>query len=121
MSYTIRVRVIQTKPSVWYSIVEKTNWSGSTWSDVDGEQFLIMETSGKSGMLRLKNHAGDVFIVALGVHNYKRWCDIVVNQKSNQTSVDILPTYYSSGPETRCCGSSWRASRIAPPRAGSSG
>ncbi|KAG6554014.1 hypothetical protein Mapa_004931 [Marchantia paleacea] len=98
MSYTIRVRVIQTKPSAWYSIVEKTNWLyGGTWSEVDGEQFLNMDASGTSGMLRFRNPAGEFFLVALGVHNYKRWCDIVVDQKSTNTSVEILPTYYDNG------------------------
>lgn len=104
MSYTTHVRVIQSKPSAWYSIVEKTVWkfaNGGTWSEADGEQTLSMGGSGTSGTLRFMNPDGDYFLVALGVHNYKRWCDIVVDINSSNTGVEIHPTYYteeSSGP-----------------------
>ncbi|BFI25590.1 hypothetical protein MPTK2_1g22420 [Marchantia polymorpha subsp. ruderalis] len=98
MSYTIRVRVIESKPTAWYSVVEKCNWLyGGYWTEVDGEDFLHMDASGTSGMLRFRNPAGEFFLVALGVHNYKRWCDIVVDQKNTNTGVEILPTYYNNG------------------------
>ncbi|BBN00407.1 hypothetical protein MPTK1_1g28920 [Marchantia polymorpha subsp. ruderalis] len=102
MSYTIRVRVIQSEPTSWYSIVEKTVWhygNGGTWSEVDGEQILKMGDSGTSGVLRFQNQAGDLFLVALGVHNWKRWCDIVPDLKTTETAMAIHPTYYDeNGP-----------------------
>ncbi|BBM99608.1 hypothetical protein MPTK1_1g22390 [Marchantia polymorpha subsp. ruderalis] len=101
MTYSIHVRVIQTKPSAWYSIVEKTVWyfaQGATWRDVDGEQILTMGESGTSGLLRFENPQGDFFLVAVGVHNYKRWCDIVPDLKSTETGTAIHPTYYDNGP-----------------------
>ena len=97
MSYTIHVRVIQTKPSNWFSIVEKTCWhyaNGAYWSEVDGDHILTMGGSGTSGMLRFRGPSGGFFLVALGVHNYKRWCDIVPDQQASNTGVEIHPTYY---------------------------
>ena len=75
--------------------MEKT--SGGNWSEVDGEQILTMGGSGTSGTLRFKNPQGDYFLVALGVHNYKRWCDIVVDITPSNTGTEIHPTYYSNG------------------------
>ncbi|KAG6554011.1 hypothetical protein Mapa_004928 [Marchantia paleacea] len=101
MSFTIHVRVIQNKPFAWYNIVEKSAWhyeGGGIWSEENGEQVLQMDCSGSSGMLRFKNPEGDFFLVALGIHNSKRWCDIVVDQKSNNTCTEIHPTYYNDGP-----------------------
>ncbi|KAG0579151.1 hypothetical protein M758_4G077000 [Ceratodon purpureus] len=104
MSYAIHVRVIQTNPSNWFNIVEKTNWhyaNGGTWADCDGDHTLTMGGSGTSGMLRFKNAAGDYLLVALGIHNYKRWCDIVTDAKSSDTGVVINPTYYADGSGSR--------------------
>ncbi|PTQ26716.1 hypothetical protein MARPO_0528s0001 [Marchantia polymorpha] len=92
MAYTIHVRVIQSKPTAWYSIVEKTAWHfalGATWREVDGEQILTMGDSGTSGLLRFENPQGDFFIVAVGVHVYKRCL-----QKPARLST---PTYYPVG------------------------
>ncbi|KAG0570333.1 hypothetical protein M758_6G149400 [Ceratodon purpureus] len=106
-SYAIHVRVIQTEPSSWFDIVEKTvyhNARGGTWTDcVDeslGDQTLTMGGSGTSGMLRFKNPKGEQFLVALGVHNYKRWCDIIPDVPLDKTAVDIHPTYYPTVIET---------------------
>lgn len=102
MSYAIHVRVIQTKPTNWFSIVEKTCWhdgNGSYWSEVDGEHTLHMGSSGTSGMLRFKGPSGVYFLVALGVHNNKRWCDIVPDQQATNTGVQIHPTYYDTNSE----------------------
>ncbi|OBZ78202.1 hypothetical protein A0H81_02578 [Grifola frondosa] len=99
MSYIIHARFrCQCNDSV--SIVEKTVWhyaNGGTWSEVDGQQVLTMGGSGTSGTLRFKSESGDYFLVALGVHNYKRWCDIVTDLTSSNTGVEIHPTYYQDG------------------------
>ncbi|MCO5598951.1 hypothetical protein L7F22_053055 [Adiantum nelumboides] len=98
MSYSISVRVIQSKPLAWFRIVEKTAFyygNGATWAEVDdGEQVLSMGSSGTSGTLRFMNPQGEYFLVALGVHNNKRWCDIAVDLPSSSTGVEIHPTYY---------------------------
>ena len=99
MSYTISVRVYQTNPNAFFNIVEKTVWqyaNGGTWSESNGEQVLTMGGSGTSGTLRFVADNGENFIVALGVHNYKRWCDIVTNLSNQQTGVIINPEYYDS-------------------------
>jgi hypothetical protein len=44
-------------------------------------------------MLRYKNPHGDFFLVALGIHKYKRWCDIVVDTKPFNTNMRIHPSY----------------------------
>nr|AUX13431.1 fruit body lectin [Dumortiera hirsuta] len=100
MSYTIRVRVIQKDPAKWFSIGEKTVWhyaNGGTWTKCDGELTLTMGGSGTSGTLRFKNPQGEYFLVALGVHNYKHWCDILPNLSSSNTGVEIHPKYYVDG------------------------
>jgi hypothetical protein len=96
--YVIRVNIIQTRCSPLYSIVEKTNFHEGTWSEDGNEQILTMAGSGVSGMLRFKSSQGDsFFLVALGVHNYKRWCDIVVDATpTGNTCVDIHPQYYNA-------------------------
>ncbi|CAK9859160.1 unnamed protein product [Sphagnum jensenii] len=57
-----------------------------------------MAANGVSGMLRFNSSQGDsFFLVALGVHNYKRWCDIVVDATpTGNTCVDIHPQYYNA-------------------------
>jgi len=99
MSYKITVRVYQTNPNAFFHIVEKTVWNyanGGTWSEMNGEQILTMGGSGTSGTLRFVADNGENFIVALGVHNYKRWGDIVTNLTNEQTGVIINPEYYNN-------------------------
>ncbi|KAF9055562.1 fungal fruit body lectin-domain-containing protein [Panaeolus papilionaceus] len=64
----------------------------------NGQQVLNMGGSGTSGTIRFVADNGENFIVALGVHNYKRWCDIVTNLGRDQTGTVINPQYYNDGP-----------------------
>ena len=99
MSYSIKVFVYQTNPNAFFRIVEKTVWkyaNGGTWDEVEGYQVLKMGGSGTSGSLRLQSGSGESFVVTVGVHNYKRWGDIVTNIKNDQTALTINPEYYSS-------------------------
>lgn len=101
MSYSITVRVYQTQPNAFFSVVEQTVWkyaNGGTWQRVDDEYVLTMGGSGTSGTIRFKADTGETFIVALGVHNYERWCDIVTGLSPSDTGVVINPQYYDSGP-----------------------
>src|SRR6266702_1627246 len=100
MSYSIKVLIYQTSPSKngYFRVVEKTVWkhaNGGTWNGVDGYHVLKMGGSGTSGSLRLVSNTGESFVVTLGVHNHKRWGDIVTNLTNDQTACIINPEYYS--------------------------
>ena len=58
---------------------------------------LEMGESGTSGTLRFMSDTGGSFIVAVGVYNHKRWCDVVSNLKNDETGVAINPQYYNNG------------------------
>lgn len=97
MSYTIAVRVYQTNVEAFFHVVEKTVWhyaNGGTWHEFQGEHILTMGGSGTSGTLRFDSDTGESFLVALGVHNYKRWCDIVTGLNPGETGVVIHREYY---------------------------
>jgi hypothetical protein len=101
MSYSIQVYLYQTNPATGahFRVVEKTVWkyaNGGTWDEVNGHLVLKMGGSGTSGSLRLQSETGESFVVTLGVHNYKRWGDIVTNLKNDQTASTINPEYYSN-------------------------
>jgi hypothetical protein len=97
MSYTITLRVFQRNPARgFFSIVEKVNWAyGGTWSEANGTQTLHMGGSGTSGVLRFKSDK-ELITVAVGVHNYKRWCDVVTGLKPDETALVINPQYYNN-------------------------
>ena len=101
MSYTISLRIFQTNPARgFFRIVEKTVWyyaNGGTWSDSDGVLTLTMGGSGTSGVLRFLSDKGEYFTIAVGVHNYKRWCDLVGNIKPDETGLLINGQYYNNG------------------------
>ncbi|CAK9859161.1 unnamed protein product [Sphagnum jensenii] len=96
MSYTIHATFIQTKLHPGYSIVEMTNFREGTWSENGPEHILTLSASGSSGILRFKSSDDNYFLVSLGVHNYKRWCDIVVDATPTDTGVAIHPEYYNA-------------------------
>ncbi|KAI0298337.1 fungal fruit body lectin [Multifurca ochricompacta] len=99
MTYTIVVQVYQTNPNAFFRCVEKTCWkyaNGATWNETDGNHVLRMGDSGTSGCLRFTSDTGESFILALGVHNYKRWGDIIPNLSAEDTGVVINPQYYSN-------------------------
>ncbi|KAG2066144.1 lectin 3a [Suillus decipiens] len=101
MSYTISVRTIDsTSYYPGFTLAEKTVWyyaNGGTWSDTESIQTLVMGGSGTSGALRFRNGSGEEFLVVLGVHNYKRWCDIVTDLAPGDTAMKIQPEYYMDG------------------------
>lgn len=101
MSYKITVRVYQTNPNAFFHIVEKTVWNyanGGTWTEVDGQHVLTMGGSGTSGTLRFKSDGpGEEVVVALGVHNYKRWGDIVTGISNGDTGIIVNGQYYNGG------------------------
>ncbi|KAN0136957.1 Fungal fruit body lectin [Lactarius tabidus] len=84
---------------LFQSHTKETVWkyaNGGTWDEVNGYLVLKMGGSGTSGSLRLQSESGESFVVTLGVHNYKRWGDIVMNLKNDQTGCTINPEYYSN-------------------------
>ncbi|KAG6907608.1 hypothetical protein DXG01_008226 [Tephrocybe rancida] len=96
--YTLALRVFQTNPDNFFRVVEQTVWNyadGGSWDTVNGQQVLTINGSGTSGTIRFLADNGENFIVAVGVHNFKRWSDIVTNLANDQTGVIINPQYYS--------------------------
>ncbi|CAH0044323.1 unnamed protein product [Clonostachys solani] len=103
MSYSIKARVYQTNTNAYFNIVEKGIWQTGAWSDQNGVQTLTMASSGGSGMLRFTTEQGkEAFFIALGVHNYKPWVDVVTGLVHNVTCVKSLPEYYDSKYPVRC-------------------
>ncbi|PPQ83808.1 hypothetical protein CVT25_001024 [Psilocybe cyanescens] len=100
MSYKITIRVFQNNTNAFFHPVEQTVWNyanGGTWTETNEQRTLTMGGSGTSGTIRFVADNGENFIVALGVHNYKRWCDIVTNLTGEQTGTVINPEYYNGG------------------------
>ena len=99
MSYTITTRLFQANTNAFFDIVEQTVWNfvnGGTWTKANGAHTLTMSASGTSGTMRLQNvDTGEFFLVALGVHNFVRWCDIVPDLASTDTGTVIQPQYYN--------------------------
>ncbi|KZS95393.1 fungal fruit body lectin [Sistotremastrum niveocremeum HHB9708] len=113
MSYKITIHVFQTNPTAFFRIVEKTVWNyanGGTWDEVDDAHVLTMGGSGTSGALRFVADNGENFIATLGVHNYKRWGDIVTNLANNQTGITINSQYYDGTPDRAAAREAQRAS-----------
>jgi hypothetical protein len=98
MSYKISLRVFQRDPGRgFFYIVEKTVFTKGTWSEVNDTHTLTMNGSGTSGVLRFLSDKNELFTVAVGVHNYKRWCDIVGGITENDTALVINGQYYNNG------------------------
>lgn len=100
MSYTINLSIIDDSGDA-LTVVEKTCWyyaNGGTWIERDGRHILSMGGSGTSGMLRFKSSTGEIFALAVGVHNYAVWCDLLVDMRNEDTIVRVHPTYYDNGP-----------------------
>ncbi|KAF8547947.1 lectin [Imleria badia] len=98
MSYSIAIRIYQTNPARGdFSVVENTCFTKGTWSETNEVLTLTMDGSGTSGVLRFMSDKGELITVAVGVHNYKRWCDIVTGLKTNETALVINGQYYNNG------------------------
>jgi len=91
----------------FFDIVEKTSWWSSwgvmKWTESEGQQVFYLASSGACGTLRFVNVSNpkESFLVAVGVHNYKRWCDIVPNLTNEQTGAVINPQYYGDRSNVR--------------------
>ncbi|KAF7967950.1 hypothetical protein HWV62_32495 [Athelia sp. TMB] len=100
MTYKIAICLYQNQPNAFFHVVEKTVFNyakGGCWSEMDGMMVLEMPESGTSGTLRFMADTGEAFCIAVGIHNHKRWCDIVSNLKNDQTGVLINREYYNNG------------------------
>ncbi|KAK6071019.1 L-lactate dehydrogenase (FMN-dependent dehydrogenase) [Seiridium cupressi] len=78
---------------------QKAVWhytDGGVWTEEDGTHKLTMGGSGTSGLLRFKTEQGkEAFFVAMGVHNYKPWIDIITGLANDVTGVRALSEYYN--------------------------
>ncbi|KAK4442878.1 lectin 2b [Podospora aff. communis PSN243] len=95
MAYRITVRVIN-DTNAPLDLIEKTCWkgAGTAWTESTSGYHLHMNASGSSGMLRFRSSEGEYFSVAVGVHNYKRWCDVDVNLGDSGVLTGLHPRYY---------------------------
>jgi len=96
MSYTITLS-IHNHFGDTLTVVEETCWyyaNGGTWTERDGQHVLSMAGSGTSGMLRFKSSMGESFALIVGIHNFKPWCDLVVDLKDGDTNMKTHPLYY---------------------------
>jgi hypothetical protein len=97
MSYTLAIRTVNDTADT-LTLVEKSVWhygNGGTWTDREEGHILQIGSSGTSGLLRFKSSNGEIFVVAVGVHNYKRWCDVQAKPKDDDTLPKLHPLYYN--------------------------
>lgn len=98
MSYTIALRVYQTNPARgFFHVVEQTVWRNGVWSQMDGMLVLSLHSNGPSGVVRFLSTKGERIALAVGVHNYQRWCDIVTNLNPDETALKVNCEYYNDG------------------------
>lgn len=93
--YAINVRVINDTHDT-LTLIEKTTWfgAGTEWHHPEEGRVLTMDASGSSGMLRFRTSRGDRFAVAVGIHNYKRWCDVSADLDSATPLTKLHGRYY---------------------------
>ncbi|KAH9953090.1 fungal fruit body lectin [Russula dissimulans] len=92
MGYKIIAQVYQTNTNAFFHVAEQYG----TWSEVNGAYVLTMGGSGTSGSLRFVSDTEENFILTLGIHNYRRWGDIVTDLTPEQTAKVINAQYYNS-------------------------
>ncbi|CCA75796.1 hypothetical protein PIIN_09784 [Serendipita indica DSM 11827] len=97
MAYQITVRVFQTNSNAFFRCVEQSVFSSGTWTSTSDTYVLNMTGSGTSGSLRLEADTGERIIAVFGVHNYKRWCDIVTALTPADSGTKLLPEWYVEG------------------------
>ncbi len=87
--------------------------AGTAWSASPTEpstattqiQALPLGYTGSSGMLRFRSGSGALFAVAVGVHDYKCWCDVQVDLADTQPLTQLHGAYYTEGtPRAPRCG-----------------
>ncbi|KAI0295805.1 fungal fruit body lectin [Russula brevipes] len=101
MVYTITAQIYQTNTNAFFHVVEKTIWGSGhagTWSEIDGAHVLTIGASGASGCLRFRSDTDEFFIVALGIHEGRRWGDIDTLLGAGDTGIVVHPQYYSDAP-----------------------
>ncbi|KAH6838681.1 fungal fruit body lectin [Chaetomium sp. MPI-CAGE-AT-0009] len=87
--------------SCWQN--NNTTWTTDTTTTAKGATLttytLSMDESGSSGMLRFRTQSGTIFAVAIGVHNFERWCDVQVNLTGDNPLTKLHARYYDEADE----------------------
>ncbi|KAG5724664.1 hypothetical protein E4T56_gene3723 [Termitomyces sp. T112] len=101
--YKISLTIFQT-PSTSFRVVEQTIYgrADSYWVMENGRYVFAMTVDGNSGTIRFAD-SGETFLVAVGVHNNKCWCDILPNLQVDQPapeSARFLPSHECYGSPT---------------------
>jgi hypothetical protein len=77
------------------TVIDKTGYANDSWTQIsDGDKF-VMPWSGNSGLLRFRSSNGEEVGVAVGVHNYVRWCHIVTDFNFWESCYSRLAKYYN--------------------------
>ncbi|EKM54207.1 uncharacterized protein PHACADRAFT_257886 [Phanerochaete carnosa HHB-10118-sp] len=102
MTYTISVRV---QSDTRVQLVESSVWhyaNGGTWnfSAAPDSFVLTMAGSGTSGMLRFQLPSGELFAIAVGIHNYAPWSGVAVDIGPSDTLQVVHKEFYAGGPRS---------------------
>ncbi|KAI1457790.1 fruit body lectin [Annulohypoxylon moriforme] len=104
MPFSIQARILRTNLSALFRIVEEGTWSHKQhkeWLRNGNMLEIRLPQSGRAAMLRFvsdssSSNATESFGVVFGIHNQKRWVDIVTDIGPAETTAHILPTYYNN-------------------------
>ncbi|KJF60767.1 lectin 1c [Coccidioides immitis RS] len=83
-----------------FNVVEESGWhygNRAQWKKSRAGYILYMGGSGTSGMLQFESSTGETFLLAMGIHSYKRWCNFVVDLEDDATAKDFHPRCYTGG------------------------
>jgi hypothetical protein len=108
MAYQLQLSVLNhssaptlIEQSCWWG--NGTAWITNTTTTAKGATLttytLSMDASGTSGMLRFRTESGAIFAVAIGVHNYERWCDVQVDLAGDNPLTKLHARYYDDKDE----------------------
>lgn len=70
---------------------------GAEWVDHNEGMSLKMAQSGTSGILVMRSTNQELFTIAFGVHNWRRWLDLKINLTDPIDMHTILNKYYETG------------------------
>ena len=82
------------------TVIEQTCYANGHWTQLSDGDKLIIPWSGNSGLLRFRSSNGEQIGVAVGVHNWVRWCDIITDFSAHE-SCSLRHAKYYKGSDPR--------------------
>jgi hypothetical protein len=85
------------------TVVDQSVYANGSWdSRSDGRPKLVIPGSGNSGLVRYRLSNGEYVAVAVGVHNYVRWCDFTTDvPPPHQQSLRAFHERYYRGEDSQ--------------------